>query len=244
MQIKRSEAEAETGFDRVFSFIRQQLVTGELREGDVLAPERELAVRLGVSRPVVRETLRALAALGVVEIRHGFGSVVRKPNFAQLADTFTLLLAQHDESMADIMEARIALERQAVRLACGRATAADIERLRGAIADIAATVHDPLSGGVADFRFHSLLIASAHSAALTTLHAAIEVLLRRSHQSRRARISNLPDIEAYLVDHHQAILDALVRRDEKRADELLTQHFAIGEQLQRQGNENALARSS
>lgn len=233
MQLKRTEAGGERGYDRVFGFIRQQLVDGELRAGDVLAPERELATRLGVSRPVVREALRALAAIGVIDIRHGFGSVVRRPDFAELSDIFTLMLAQHEEGVDDIMEARIAIERQAIRLACRRANASDIDRLRDAVSEIAATVRDPKSGAAADFRFHSLLIAAAHSATLTTLYAAIEVLLRRSHYSRRARITDLPDIEAYLVEHHREILDAVIRREEALADELLTAHFDIGSDLQR-----------
>lgn len=234
MELKRIEPKAASGYDRVFGFIRQQLVAGELRAGDVLAPERELATTLGVSRPVVREALRALAAIGVIDIRHGFGSVVRKPDFAELSDIFTLMLAQHEEGIEDIMEARIAIERQAIRLACRKATSADIDRLREALVEVAATVRDPTSGAAADFRFHSLLIAAAHSATLTTLYAAIEVLLRRSHYARRARISELEGIEAYLVAHHREILEAVVNRDEAAADALLTAHFAIGSDLQRQ----------
>ncbi len=123
---------------------------------------------------------------------------------------------------------------QAIRLACRRANPADIERLREALEEIKTTVRDPTSGAAADFRFHSLLIAAAHSVTLTTLYAAIEVLLRRSHYARRARISELPDIEAYLVAHHREILDAVVERDEAKADALLMAHFAIGSDLQRQ----------
>ena len=233
MQLKRTGGGGERGYDRVFGFVRQQLVAGELRAGEVLAPERELAARLGVSRPVVREALRALAAIGVIDIRHGYGSVVRKPDFAELSDIFTLMLAQHEEGVEDIMEARIAIERQAIRLACRRASAADIDRLREALAEIAATVRDPVGGAAADFRFQSFMIDAAHSPALTTLYAAIEVLLRQSHFRRRARISDLPDLEVYLVEHHREILDAVIKRDEAQADDLLSAHFEIGSDLQR-----------
>lgn len=233
MQLKRTDGGGERGYDRVFGFVRQQLVAGDLRAGEVLAPERELATRLGVSRPVVREALRALAAIGVIDIRHGYGSVVRKPDFAELSDVFTLMLAQHEEGVEDIMEARIAIERQAIRLACRRASASDIDRLRAALAEIAATIRDPVGGAAADFRFHSLLIDAARSPALRTLYAAIEVLLRQSHLRRRARISELPEVETYLVEHHREILDAVIRRDEAEADALLSAHFEIGSDLQR-----------
>ena len=103
--------------------MREQLLTGRLKAGDRLLPERELATRLGVSRPVIREVLRALAAMGVIDIRHGHGSVVRRPDFSEMGDLFTLMLAQDDEVVEDVMEARIAIERHAIRLACSRATA-------------------------------------------------------------------------------------------------------------------------
>lgn len=233
MELKRASGQEERGYDRVFGFIRQQLVNRELQAGDVLLSERELSVRLGISRPAIREALRALAALGVIEIRHGFGSVVRKPDFGQLSDFFTLMLAQEEETVDDIMEARVAIERQAIRLACRRATDADIDRMREGLAAIAATVRDPQAGAAADFHFHELLIKAAHSVTLTTLHAAIATLLQRSHLDRRNRISTLPDLDAYLVDHHRQILEAVIRKDEAAADELLTKHFAIGSDLQR-----------
>lgn len=233
MELTRTGGQEERGYDRVFGFIRQQLVNQELRAGEVLLSERELSARLGVSRPATREALRALAALGVIEIRHGFGSVVRKPDFGQLADFFTLMLAQQEESVDDITEARVAIERQAIRLACRRATDADIDRLREALAEISATVRDPKAGAAADFHFHELLIKAAHSATLTTLHAAIATLLQRSHLERRTRISNLSELDAYLVDHHRQILEAVIRRNEAEADDLLIKHFAIGSDLQR-----------
>lgn len=239
MELRRDDGADSSGFDRVFGHLRRQIVDGTLRPGDVLAPERELATRLRVSRPVVREVLRALAALGVIDIRHGYGSVVRQPEMAQLSDFFTLMLAQHRDGVDDIMEARIAIERQAIRLACLRATAGDIAALRDALAAIEQTVDDPEAGAEADFRFHDLMIAAAHSATLGTLHAAIGSLLRQSHLERRRRISGLPGARDYLIAHHRDLVAALAARDETEADAVLTRHFVAGSDLNRQGPEGA-----
>lgn len=241
--LKREDDGEARGYDRVFGFVRDQLVSGQLKTGDRLAPERELATRLGVSRPVVREVLRALAAIGVIEIRHGYGSVVRKPDFAELGDLFTMMLAQQAEMVEDIMEARIAIERQAIRLACRRATPSDIDALQRGLAHIEATVRDPQEGGEADFAFHASLIAAAHSPTLASLHASIAVLLKRSHFNRRARITALPDIETYVVDHHRQLLAAVINRDEDAADRLLMQHFEIGSDFQRRASLAELAGS-
>ncbi|HEV7344636.1 MAG TPA: FCD domain-containing protein [Devosia sp.] len=229
---REGDSEAK-GYDKVFAFVREQLLAGQIKAGDRLLPERELATRLGVSRPVIREVLRALAAIGVIEIRHGYGSVVRRPDFAQLGDLFTMMFAQQAEVVEDVMEARIAIERQAIRLACSRATSGDLATLQQALRRVEETVDDPLAGGEADFAFHAALIATAHSPTLASLHAAIAVLLKRSHFERRERITSLRGIETYLVEHHRDLLAAVVARDADAADRLLVQHFQIGSEYQR-----------
>lgn len=225
--------EERGGYERVFSFVRGQLLDGTLKVGDRLLPERQLATRLGISRPVVREVLRTLAALGVVEIRHGHGSVVRTPGMDNLDDFFTLMLAQRAEAVDDVLEARIAIERHAIRLACTRATASDLEHLEQSWQRIRDTIHDPIAGGAADFDFHCQIVDAAHSATLSTLYAAIASLLRRSHAERRVRISEIKGIDGFLVDHHRLILVAMIERHADRADGLLAQHFEIGSTLQR-----------
>ena len=223
----------QRGYDRVLGFVREQLLAGTLRAGDRLLPERELAAKLGVSRPVIREVLRALAAMGVIDIRHGHGSVVRKPDFSEMGDLFTLMLAQSAEAVEDVMEARIAIERQAIRLACQRATAADVERLDGAMRRIIETIDDAAAGGEADFEFHTRIVEAAHSPTLSSVYAAISTLLRRSHMQRRQRITDVDGIDGYLIDHHRKILAAVVERDGAAADRLLTEHFEIGRDFQR-----------
>ncbi len=231
--ISITQGEAQSGYERVLGFVREQLLSGRLKAGDRLLAERELAVRLGVSRPVIREVLRALAAMGVIEIRHGHGSVVRKPDFSEMGDLFTLMLAQNAEVVDDVMEARIAIERQAIRLACKRATPGDIQLLEEAMRQIIATVSDPAAGSEADFAFHRRIVDAAHSPTLSSVYAAISNLLKQSHKQRRLRISHVEGMEAYLIDHHKLVLSALVRGDVEAADKLLTEHFAIGSDFQR-----------
>lgn len=232
ISITQDEA-SQSGYERVLGFVREQLLSGKLKAGDRLLPEREFAARLGVSRPVIREVLRALAAMGVIDIRHGQGSVVRKPDFSEMGDLFTLMLAQNAEVVEDVMEARIAIERHAIRLACQRATAADMQRLEEAMRAIVATVKDAVAGGEADFEFHTRLVEAAHSPTLSSLYGAISNLLKRSHMQRRERISDVAGIDDYLIDHHKAVLAALVERDVERADRLLVEHFQIGRDFQR-----------
>jgi len=232
MEITRI-AEGAKGFEKVFAFLRERLLAGSLKPGDRLIPERELAAQLGVSRPAVREALRALTMLGIVEILDRVGTVVRRPDVSVLSDFFTFALAQQADLIDDVMEARIAIECQAVRLAAERATIADFERMQRALATIAETIDDPEAGGMADFEFHAAIVQAAHSETLSVLHASMGALLTRSHRSRRELVQAFGTMKAYLIDDHKRIFDAIVGRDPERADATLRRHFAIGDEYRR-----------
>lgn len=223
-----------SGYRRVLAHLRNLLVNGGVVTGQRLPSERDLALSLGVSRPAVREALRAMEMIGVLETRHGRASTVRIPNAAVLAEFFSLALAQQPAIIDDIVEVRIALERQALRLACSRATAADIARLKDALEQIEATIDDVSGGGLADLDFHTRLVAAAHSPALETVYGTITHLLEKSHVERRQRIAGVIRSREFLVDHHRSIYAALVAGDAAHADELLLSHFAIGAALKMQ----------
>ena len=230
-----AEPEA-TGYERVVAFVRDQLISKKLKEGDRLLAERDLAAVLGVSRPVVREALRALAALGAVQIRRGHGTIVRRPDFTMLGEFFTLALAQESNAIDDVMQARIAIERQAVRLACAKATPADLDALGDTFQRIVETIKDPVRGGRADYAFHTALVTAAHSPTLSIIYTAISDLLRRSHMERREQIMKVDGITDFLIDHHGRILSAVADRDAAHADQVLLEHFDLGAAFRRRAS--------
>jgi GntR family transcriptional regulator, transcriptional repressor for pyruvate dehydrogenase complex len=232
MELKR-EAEGEKGFQKVFAFLRDRLIAGSLKPGDRLVSERELATQLGVSRPLVREALRALTMLGIVEIRDRIGTVVTRPDVSVLNDFFTFALAQQADMVDDVMQARIAIECQAIRLACERASIADFERLQRALAKISETIDEADTGGMADFEFHGAIVLASHSETLAVLHNSMAGLLTHSHRSRRELVQAFPSMKTYLIDDHKRIFDAIVARDPERADTTLRRHFAIGDEYRR-----------
>jgi GntR family transcriptional regulator, transcriptional repressor for pyruvate dehydrogenase complex len=231
--------------NRVAAFLRDQLLSGELKAGDLLLPERELAAHLNVSRPVLREALRSLAMIGAVEIRHGVGTVVKRPDASALGDVFSFMLVHQHDITGDIMEGRKAIEHYALRLACQRATEQDFQDIGEALAAIIDTIDDPKAGGLADFQFHQAIVQASHSPTLITIYASISQLMMKSHLDRRGRILQVDGIESFLIDHHRLILDALVARDRVLADELLEKHFEIGADFGRRATLRELpARSS
>ncbi len=228
-----AESDDLSGAEKVFAFFRDALVEGRLRPGERLLSEREFALQLGVSRPVLREALRSLAMLGFLDIQHGRGAFVKQADVRVLSDFFTFSLAQQPDILDDVMQARIAIECQAIRLACQRATETDMKRIGSCLTRLMDTLHDPVEGGAADFAFHQAIVEAGRSEALTTLYGAIGDLLRRSHVHRREVTVTSPGILDYLVEAHREVFLSMVDRDPDAADRKLREHFAIGDEFRR-----------
>jgi DNA-binding FadR family transcriptional regulator len=221
------------GAERVFAFFREQLLSAQLKPGDRLLSERELSLSLGVSRPVLREALRSLAMLGFLDIRHGKGAYVKAADISVLTDFFTFSLAQQPDVLDDVMQARIAIECQAIRLACERAAEGDLSRIGSKLTRLMDTLHDPESGGDADYAFHLAIVEAGRSPALLTLYQAITELLRRSHVQRRRQTISVPGIRDYLVEAHREVFLSILARDPDAAEARLRDHFAIGDEFRR-----------
>lgn len=233
IDITRTDSAGGKGFEKVFAFLRTRLLAGDLKPGDRLVPERELASLLGVSRPIVREALRALTVLGLVEIQDRIGTVVRRPDVSVVHDFFAFAVATATDVVDDVMQARIAIECQAIRLATERATIADFERLGAALAAIGPTLDDPQAGAKADYEFHRALVRAGRSETLNTLYDAMAEVLMTSHVGRRHTLDGFGEIRACLVEDHRRVFQAVIDRDAERADRVLREHFAIGDEFRR-----------
>ena len=225
---KQDEASSGSGYERVFAYLRQEMIDGSLKGGDLLRPERQLCELLGVSRPVLREALRALSVVGVIEIRHGVGSRITVPDMSILGDIFSFALAHKRCAVDDIMEARIAIECHAVRLGVNHAGPSDLEALRSCCDKIEQTIDDPITGAQADYEFHMALVAASRSETLTSLYVAVADLIYRSHVERRVLVAADANTKREVIDDHYTLLRTLSEGDPDRAEAAVRQHFEIG----------------
>jgi len=212
-------------FDTILSFFKQQLETGRLKAGDRLRPERELAELLNVSRPSLREALRALELLGLVEIRHGQGAFMRAPEPAALTGFFGLVFAADRDLSLGFVELRVALECQAVQLACGSADTTDLQRIESALARMPRSATDGDLGAEADYEFHRAIVSASKNKSLIFMSEAISELLRQSHEERREAVFGVPGALETLASAHSRIFDAIVARDAERAVAAMRHHF-------------------
>jgi len=163
--------------------LRQQIVSGELDEGDSLGHESQLIERFGVSRPSLREALRILEAEGLISVVRGVqgGVVVHRPGQHLTARTAALVLQSRNVELADVYEARTIIEPAAVRLvASSRTRKRAAAQLRALIDEQELVIDDPAAFGPANARFHEELVAMAGNETLTIVAEMLNEVVARA----------------------------------------------------------------
>lgn len=211
--------------------IRGAILGGNLSEGERLPPERELAEQFGVSRVTVRDALRALEALGLIEVRVGArgGAFVTAPTGSIVGQTMSDMMMMHVLTPADIVEARLIVELGTVTLVAARATDENLAALRelgGAArqAIAAKTYTRELS-----WDFHALLAAAAQNRAVEGLTNSF----RSSLSMHPIRKREGPRGHDRTVEEHGRILAALERRDAVTARREMAAHLLRGTGLEK-----------
>jgi GntR family transcriptional repressor for pyruvate dehydrogenase complex len=119
--------------DQAFEQIRDLIFRGQLKPGEQIMPERDLAQALGVSRPTVREAIKQLVTMGLLEHRQGQGTYVRSIQDQRGLNPLAAMIEGHSPTLEELLEVRMGLEGQAVILAAQRATAEDFQILEKAL---------------------------------------------------------------------------------------------------------------
>lgn len=210
----------KTVSELVVQRILDMVQAGHLSAGDKLPTERDLSAQLDVSRPTVREALRALSILGVLEIRQGGGVYVSSLDEELLSplDFFVTLSASN---MAELFDARIEYEPMIAGLAAARLTDAQLARLGDLVASqVAAPANAELFHDT-DVEFHKTILSASGNAFLSRIGKLLQVLGDQGRQAFQRRDS----IRAQSVQDHVAIMQALVVRDAAAAERAMRQHM-------------------
>src|SRR5436853_2716537 len=169
--IKRGEILAFRGptlSARIITQVREALFAREMRPGDFLGTEKDLAERFGVSRIVARDALRTLEGLGIVEIRVGAGGGARiaRGNPRRFAEALAVQLDLTGVSVREILDAQRAIECLAAELAAEQATADDCARLRALIGEAEHAVGDRDAFTRLSLAFHMAVAEASHNRVL------------------------------------------------------------------------------
>ena len=209
--------------------IRQLILEGTLPPGRPLPAERVLARRFGVSRGSVRDALRTLEILGLLEMRHGQGTFARELSVDRLVTPLASVLTYRRDLQDELMDVRRMFEPAVARVAATRVTDADVEALERVLDAQRRKLAAGQSTIVEDTAFHATLARATHNRVAVRLMETLNNLLMESRkltlqQKGRPRRS---------LHGHEAIVDAMRRRDRDGAERAMHDHIdQIAELLQ------------
>lgn len=218
--------------DDAIEKIKAMIVSGELRPGDRLPPEKELAEHLGLSRNSLREAVKALEIIRVLDVRRGDGTYVTSLEPHLLLEAISFVIDMHDDdSLLELFAVRRMLESQAAGIAAQTASDEQSRALIDEVASIDAdtvTVDDLVAH---DVRFHSDIVRLTGNGYLLSL---VESLSSRTIRARVWRGLTEQDAVERTISEHRAIAEAIAQHDSALATSLATAHVAGIERWLRQ----------
>lgn len=206
----------------VLDAIRAFILDNGLRAGDALPPETDLARQLGVSRNSVREAVKAMESLGILETRRGSGLFVRAFSFDPLLENLSYGLLFDLRELAELLEVRRALETGLVGETMRAMPAATVELLGRVVAEMGELAAKGKNYAEEDRRFHQVLFEPLANRTLLKLLDVFWLTYREA--SRQAEFQN-PDLVSTYQDH-AAISEAVAAGDIEGARAALDRHYA------------------
>ncbi len=213
--------------DEAIEKIKSMIVSGALRAGDRLPREADLAAELGLSRSSLREAVRALALINILDVRRGDGTYVTSLEPAVMLEALNFIVDFHrDASVLEFLQVRRILEPAATALAAERMAGHEIDDLRVLLDSLGPQpeVDDLVAS---DLEFHRRIAACSGNSVLSSLLDTISAPTTRARIWRGLTQSGARE---RTLAEHRAILDALASRDAEVARSWATVHISNVEQ--------------
>jgi GntR family transcriptional repressor for pyruvate dehydrogenase complex len=210
-------------YEQIVQQIEESIVKGNLRPGDQLPAERELAQRFGVSRTAVREAVKALREKGLVEAYSGKGTFITDGTTHAVRQSLDLMVKiGQPEGSNHLAEVRAILEPEIAALAATRIQEPELATMREAVTMMDRAGKDPEAYIEADLDFHLALAEGAANPLILSLLDSIVGLLRE----QRLRIFRVPGGPDRGQIHHKRILEAVEKRDAEKARQAMRAHLS------------------
>src|SRR5687768_633730 len=212
-----------TSFEEVVAQLREMIHRGDLRPGDRLPPERDLAKQLGVSRPTLRAGISSLAAVGVLQPRRGAGTFVVEAEGPPELDSSALRLMASLQRFtpAEMFEARRSLEMAIAALAAERATGDQMAEMSEEITGMFASLDEPEQFLVHDMHFHQTVAAASGNRILTSLMNMVATVLFDVRSKTVKRAHDLKES----AEMHRQVYKAIREHDSEGARAAMREHL-------------------
>jgi len=203
--------------------VKDMILDGRLAPGQRRPPERSLSEALGVSRPTVREAIRSLQAMNILESRHGAGTFVASLSVDELLRPLQFVLSLAEGGLDHLFEVRLLLEPGAAGLAAERASEEQVAGMRDCAARAEAeAVEDAEAMLRLDTELHERIVEASGNPLLQHLWAATSALGAES----RAYTVRIPGVRPQTITEHHAIVEAIAAKDAAGARAAMTAHIA------------------
>lgn len=205
---------------QVINQLTDLIRNGHLKPGDKLPSERIMAEELGVSRPPLRESLRALEYAGVIETRYGDGIYVKSTDFPNASNPLiSRLLNQY--SLEEMIEMRKIIETAVVRLAVERASEEDVETLREIQKKTGECMNDIAKFSECDFTFHSAIAEATRN---SLLYSTVQTMRKMMHEFNE-ELLNDEQLRQEVWQQHGVIFDSIEKRNAAQAVKAMNKHL-------------------
>lgn len=202
------------------------IVTGTLQPGDLLPPEPQLTSQFGVSRTVIRESVKRLEEKGLVTVVQGYGTRVTEPTRWNLLDPVVLsAMIEHDDALGildELSKVRAVLESEMTGEAAGKATSEDLAALGGIVGEMREALDDHDRFIEADRRFHALLMDVSQNRLAPSI---ARTLLQRASESSRFHGKDPADALKRSLGFHEGILEAITAQNAELAKQRMFDHI-------------------
>ncbi|MBS4024040.1 MAG: FadR family transcriptional regulator [Clostridia bacterium] len=213
-------------YEQIVDQIKGLISKGNLHPGDKLLSERELAEHLKVSRASVREALRALEIMGLLEIKPGEGTFIRQADINTIIEPLALIFVLEQDRAKELLEVRKGLEVEAAGLAAERAEETDLQAIQDALTEMENDICNNDSGEVADLKFHYAIAEASHNAILIRLMYTVHDSMRQTlHTTRQLWMANTVGTPERLFEEHKAVFLAIKNKDKKASRQLMYDHL-------------------
>lgn len=207
--------------EQVIKQLMDLILSGELKAGDHLPTERELAAQLGVSRTAIREALAQMERGGYLQTRADGGATVREVTFETILPYVSGVLGADRRLLADLLGVRKLLEAEMASDAAKNITPEKAERLRALADQFSAEIREGKTGLSADNRFHSCIAELAQNSAMQLINEMCSGLL----SDTRLATLRVPEHRAQTIQDHYGICEAIAAGDPQLAASRMREHL-------------------
>lgn len=208
--------------ERIVQALIGVIKSRRMRPGERLPSERELCELIGVSRPVLREALKALQVMSIVDIRQGAGAYLKPLVVEEVVEHLDIVFHLDDTLYRDLYEARRVIEGCIARLAAVRITEAELRVIKENIAQAAGSLDDPEEFYRSDLELHKLILVASGNRVVPAFMQSINKVQLMMRQRTNLRLK----IRKAAIDDHRLIFKALAAHDPDAAGKAMERHIA------------------